>query len=117
MNTRKSYQGTSMIVILLVLCSSFDTLAMDARGDLFAGLTVDGSTPFAIARLTLKGPTMTVRTINLAQEQVAQLAFDRRGDIYVIRASYARASSSNTGLDELSPSGSVTGTFRPCHQN
>ncbi len=96
-------------------CMSVDALASDTRGNLFAGLTVDGDTPFEIARVTLTKPVLVAKSINRAEEQVAQLAFDSRGDIYVIRSSYARSGPGDTGLDELSPAGSVVGTFRPCH--
>jgi hypothetical protein len=98
-------------------CSSYDTLTGDAHGTLFAGLTTDSDTPFSIARLTPEGSTLKVDTINTAQESVGQLAIDGKGDIYVIRDSYSRPSPSNTGLDELSSSGSLTGTFRPCRSD
>lgn len=95
-------------------CSSYDALAADDHGSLYAGMTVDGDTPFVIDRLAPNGAALKVQTINTAQEMVGELAIDGQGHVYVIRNSYSRPSTSNTGLDELSSWGAVMATFRAC---
>jgi len=98
-------------------CSSLDALASDTHGTLFAGLTNSSDTPFEIARLTPKKATLTFSPVNASQEQVGWLGFDSQDHIYVIRDSYDRPSPTDTGLDELSASGSVIATFNPCQSS
>lgn len=93
---------------------SYDAVAADAQGRIYVGDTRDGDTPFAIQRLSYTHRRWTFTTINTAQELVGGLAITSRGTLYVIRDSYARPCPSNLGLDELSPQGTVVGTFRSC---
>lgn len=93
---------------------TYDAVAADAQGTIYVGSTRDGDTPFAIQRLSYAQRTWTFTTINTAQELVAGLAITPQGTMYVIRNSYARPCPSNLGMDELSPQGTVVGTFRSC---
>lgn len=94
--------------------TSYDAVGADTGGTIYVGATVDGDTPFVIQKLVHAGHHDTFQTLNAADELVAGLAVDRHGAIYVIRNSYARPCPSNLGLDKLSPSGDVVGTFRSC---
>lgn len=93
---------------------SYDAVAADVQGTIYVGDTDDGDTPFAIQKLTQSGDHATFSTVNTSEESVGALAIDAHGNIYVVRDSYARPCPSNAGLDKLSPSGSVEGTFRSC---
>jgi sugar lactone lactonase YvrE len=93
---------------------SFDAVTADPQGTVYLGVTTGDDPPFAIQRLGQRGARFAVSTINTAHEQVDNLAIDPQGNIYVVRASYARPCDSNLGLDKLASSGDVIGTFHSC---
>jgi hypothetical protein len=100
-----------------VNCSvtTYDAVASDSRGTVYAGATINGDTPFAVLRLSPHGSGVGVTTINLAEEHVAQIALGNGNVVYVLRDSYSWPSPTDTGIEELSSSGASLGTFRPCH--
>jgi len=94
--------------------SPFDAVGSDNRGDIYLGGENDTDTPFIVERVTIAGDRFHFKTINSSEESVGGLTAGTNGTIYVIRNSYDEPGPTDTGLEELSPSGSSLGKFATC---
>ena len=86
----------------------------DDDGHVYAGYQNSSDTPFTLGRVTIAGRHFHFKSLNTSEQSVGGLTVATDGTIYVVRSSYAQSSSTDTGLEALSPSGSSLGAFAAC---
>lgn len=99
------------------LGAPYDAVGSDNHGHIFIGGENGSDTPFIVEKVTVTGHHFRFKTLNSGEESVGGLTVATDGSIYVIRSSYSEPSPSDTGLEELSPSGSSEGKFAVCRHS
>ena len=106
--------GKTVAVTPPTLDAPYSVVGSDNHGHIYIGGENSTDTPFTVERVTIDGSKFHFKTLNSSEESVGGLTVATNGDIFVVRASYAESSSTDTGLEELSPTGSSLGKFASC---
>jgi hypothetical protein len=92
----------------------YNVVGSDNRGNIWIGGTNSADIPFTVEKMTLHGGKFVFKTLNSSEESVGGLTVATDGSIFVIRSSYNEPGPTDTGLEELSASGSPEGKFAVC---
>jgi hypothetical protein len=96
------------------LGAPYSVVGSDGHGHIFIGGQNGSDTPFTVERVTITSGKFHFKTLNSSEESVGGLTVASDGNIYVIRSSYNEPGPTDTGLEELSSTGSSEGKFAAC---